>query len=651
MNMDVSKYLDLFVSEATEHLEALVADLVKLEKDPSRDAIDSTFRHAHSIKGMAASMGFERTAALAHRLEDLVHVIQRDSSLLTRELVDLMLSAADALLAQVRAAGDNQPIAGHPALEAALSERLSSLNSARSQLNAPPRAPALQPKTRPPSLPASGSLASVRFAIRIQIAPSCQQPGARAFVALKRLSKLGDILELKPSMEELRTSRIPDGNVSLELETASEEAAVRAALGNVAEVALTSFSAVQNVRPEPKPSPPPRPAPVNSSDNARTVRIRTELLDYFLDTVGELILATSQIREIGKRFSGPALPHLDESVDRLHGLVKDLHDKVMSARMTPLSTVTDRLPRAVRDIARRRSREVELVVSGAEVELDRTILDNLSEPILHILRNCIDHGIESPQQRGAAGKNATGRVAISVRRERDRVALEIEDNGRGMDPQKLRLSAVAKGAISAEAAERMSDKEALMLCCLPGVSTAKDVSDISGRGVGMDAVKRALEEVGGTLQIHSERGVGTRFTLLLPLTVSVVNLMLVGVGGEVVGFPVGKVLSALELDSSEISKNGDGSLLPHSKGLLPVHQLAELLGFPMTQPHTARPYLVMEGNRGKVALAVDRLLGQEEAVLKTLTRPLDLVPGLSGVTILGTGRPVFILDVPRLLST
>jgi len=660
MNVDVSKYLDLFVSEATEHLEALGADLVKLEKDPSRDAIDSTFRHAHSVKGMAASMGFERTAALAHRLEDLVHLIQRDSSLLTRELVDLMLSAADALLAQVRAAGDKQPIAGHPALEAELSERLSSLNSARSQLNpstplgaggSPAELPTPQRKKRPPSLPASGSPASVRFAIKIQIAPSCQQPGARAFVALKRLSKLGDVLELKPSMEELRTSRIPDGTVSLELQTASDEAAVRAALGNVAEVALTSFSALQNARPEPKPSPLPRPPASNGSDNARTVRIRTELLDYFLDTVGELILATSQIREIGKRFSGPAQPHLEESVDRLHGLVKDLHDKVMSARMMPLSTVTDRLPRAVRDIARRREREVELVVSGAEVELDRTILDNLSEPILHILRNCIDHGIESPQQRGAAGKNATGRVAISVRRERDRVALEIEDNGRGMDPQKLRLSAVAKGAISAEAAERMSDKEALMLCCLPGVSTAKDVSDISGRGVGMDAVKRALEEVGGSLQIHSERGVGTRFTLLLPLTVSVVNLMLVGVGGEVVGFPVAKVLSALEVDSSEISKNGDGSLLPHSKGLLPVHQLSELLGFPMTQPRSARPYLVMEGDRGKVALAVDRLLGQEEAVLKTLTRPLDLVPGLSGVTILGTGRPVFILDVPRLLST
>jgi two-component system chemotaxis sensor kinase CheA len=469
---------------------------------------------------------------------------------------------------------------------------------------------------------------------------------------LKRLSKLGNILELKPPMEELRAGRIPEGAIRFELETGLDERAVRTALANVTEMELVSLDALERAAAAPKRAPAPGPPALpNGSGSPGTVRIKTELLDYFLDTVGELILATSQIREIGKALPLATRPQLEEGVDRLHGLVKDLYDKVMSARMTPLSTVTDRLPRTVRDIARRREREVELVVTGAEVELDRTILENLSEPILHLLRNCIDHGIESAVERGAAGKTGIGRVSISVRRERDRVALEIEDNGRGMDPQKLRQSAVAKGLLSEEVAARLSDKEALALCFLPGVSTARDVSDISGRGVGMDAVKRSLEEVGGTIEIHSERGVGTRFTLHLPLTVSVVNLMLVGVGREIVGFPVLKVLSALELDSREISKNGDGSLLAHSQGLLPVHLLSELLGFPASEARSSRPYIVIEGDRGKVALAVDRLLGQEEAVLKTLTRPLDLVPGVSGVTILGTGRPVFILDVPRLLAS
>ncbi len=640
MNSAAAKYLGLFVTEATEHLEALTADLVKLEKDPSREAFDSIFRHAHSVKGMAASMGFEGTAALAHRLEDLIQVVQRDKSLLSRELVDLLLSAADALLADVRSAEKGEPIQGHPALEAELAARLSLLSSAD-------RRPI--PEGRSPLSRTGGSS---RFAIRVQISPSCQQPGARAFVALKRFSKLGNILELKPPMEDLRSSRIPEGGLSFELETSAQEPAIRVAVGSLPEVELCSIAPLERTAPPPKQPPSvAAPASANRADNSRTVRIRTELLDYFLDTVGELILATARIREIGKTLPASLQPPLEEGVGRLHGLVKDLHDKVMSARMTPLSTVTDRLPRAVRDLARRREREVELIVSGAEVELDRTILDNLSEPILHILRNCVDHGIESPAERKAANKSASGRVAITVRRERDRVALEIEDDGRGMDPKKLKEAAAAKGLLSADAAERLSDNDALMLCCLPGVSTARDVSEISGRGVGMDAVKRALEEVGGTLDIRSERGVGTRFSLHLPLTVSVVNLMLVGVGKEIVGFPVAKVLGALELDGREISRNGDGGLLPHSKGLLPVHLLSDLLGYPSSNPPGTRPYLVMEGDRGKVALAVDRLLGQEEAVLKTLTRPLDLVPGLSGVTILGTGRPVFILDVPKLFAT
>jgi two-component system chemotaxis sensor kinase CheA len=341
---------------------------------------------------------------------------------------------------------------------------------------------------------------------------------------------------------------------------------------------------------------------------------------------------------------------VEEEVYRLQALVKDLHGKVMSARMTPMSVITDRLPRAARDIARRRDRDVELVITGAETELDRAILEELSDPLLHILRNCIDHGIEMPAERVAVGKAARGRVGISVRRERDRVMVEIEDDGRGMDRAKLQASAIARGLVTAEAAARLSPREVLMLACLPGVSTAEGVSDISGRGVGMDAVKRAVENVGGTLELESQVGRGTRFILRLPLTVAVVNLLLVGVGDEVFGLPINKVLGAVEADETRLSHSRDSALLPHGNGLVPIHPLSTLLGLPGTEGVKHRPFVVVEGDAGKVALAVDRLLGQEEAVLKALSRPLDLVPGLAGVTILGTGRPVFILDVPRLLA-
>ncbi|MGA9526383.1 MAG: chemotaxis protein CheW, partial [Myxococcaceae bacterium] len=496
-----------------------------------------------------------------------------------------------------------------------------------------------------------------RFQVKLRIAPSCQVPGVRAFLVHRRLSALGNLFDLRPALEHLKAGRIPDGLVSLELETSQGEAGIRQALSNVPEVELVS---VRDVAHEAAPSGPHAPSAEEKAapdaakpvghEPARTVRIRIDLLDYFLDTVGELLLATARIREVSKTLPESSRPPLEEGVDRLHGLVKDLHDKVMSARMTPLAVITDRLPRVARDIARRREREVDLVVTGSEVELDRAIIDDLSDPLLHLLRNCIDHGIESPEERLAAKKGPRGRVLVSVRRQRDRVVVEIEDDGRGMDAAKLKAAAVARGLITQDMSERMSDREAFMLSCAPGLSTAQDISDISGRGVGMDAVKRTVESVGGTLEIESERGRGTRFTLRLPLTVAVVNLLLVQVGEEVFGLPITKVLGAVEVEPSALSRSRHDAMLAWGSGLVPVFEMSSLLEVPAPARIGPRPFVVMEADTGRVALAVDRLLGQEEVVLKALSRPLDLVPGLSGVTILGSGRPVFILDVPRLLA-
>jgi len=330
--------------------------------------------------------------------------------------------------------------------------------------------------------------------------------------------------------------------------------------------------------------------------------------------------------------------------------VKDLHGKVMGARMTPVAVVTDQLPRAARDLARKRGKDVEVTVTGAEIEIDRAILDAIAEPLLHVLRNAVDHGIETPEVRVSAGKPARGQLHISVRRTRERVVVELEDDGRGMDPEKLRASAVARGRLSAEAAARLSPREALLLACLPGVSTANDVDDVSGRGVGMDAVKRSVESLGGALELDSQPGRGTRVTLRLPLTVAVVQLLLVRAGGEVLGLPITKVLGAVELPEGALQRSPSADLLSYGQQLVPAHDLARLLELPPGPPPRTRPWVVMEAEEGTVALGVEALLGQEEAVLKALSRPLDRVAGLAGVTILGNGRPVFILDVPRLLA-
>jgi two-component system chemotaxis sensor kinase CheA len=288
-------------------------------------------------------------------------------------------------------------------------------------------------------------------------------------------------------------------------------------------------------------------------------------------------------------------------------------------------------------------------IEGAEIEIDRAILEELSDPLLHLIRNAIDHGIEAPHLRLLAGKPATGRITIRAHRERDRVILEVADDGRGLDPSRLRAVALERGVLTPEAAAVLSDREALLLACLPGLSTAEAVTDVSGRGVGLDAVQRTVESVGGTLEIESTPGQGARFTLRLPLTVAVQPVLLVRVGEEVLGLPIGKVHGAAQVQLSALDRAQGTAMLPYDGRMVPVHDLSRLLGFPEAEGRDDRAVVVAETGEGvRVGLAVDTLIGQQEAVLKPLGQPLENVAGISAVTVLGNGRPVFILDVQRL---
>src|SRR5215813_6170153 len=421
------------VMEASEHLEALGKDLVALEGAPAAETVDSLFRHAHSVKGMAASMGLEPIAQLAHRMEDLIDAARRTPGILGGERVDLLLAATDAMLAMVRGTGEGRVPVPEPELLGRLGAAVTSLTGAAPS---PTRVAPVNPLVAPATLGGGG-----RLEVRFRVLPSAQSPGPRAFLVHKKLSALGVVSSVRPSLEDLRAGAIPEGKVALVLDTAGGLEPVRAALALVPEVELLSVEAL-----------PPPPPVVVPTEPARTVRVRTELLDDFLEMAGELLLATARLRDIGRRLPEVQRPALEEGVDRLHALVKDLHGKVMSARMTALAVITDQLPRAARDLARRRGKDVEVAISGADIEIDRAILDAIAEPLLHLLRNAIDHGVEDPDGRAAAGKPARGRLKLNVRRTRERVVLELEDDGRGMDPERIRAAAVARGRISAEAA-------------------------------------------------------------------------------------------------------------------------------------------------------------------------------------------------------
>ncbi len=483
----------------------------------------------------------------------------------------------------------------------------------------------------------------VRLAVEVEVAKESAAPALRGFLVVQRLARLGEVVSSSPGLDDLRAGRLPDRRLSILLESAAGRAETERLLSLIGGLATVT------VREEC----PPRPIPARGATGAgageegRTVRVRVELLDAFLDTVGELLLATSRLRELERALPAELRPPLEEGVDHLSGTVNALHDQVMAVRMTPLAAVAERLPRVARDLARTTGKEVELSILGADIAIDRTVLDELSDLLIHLVRNAVDHGLELPELRLAAGKPATGSIALAARRERDQVVLELTDDGRGMDAERLRAVAVARGALSGEAAAALPESEALLLACLPGVSTARAVTELSGRGVGLDAVKRGVDAMGGRLEIASVRGASTRFTLRLPVSLAVQKVLLAAVGDEVLGFPVARVRAAAE---AELTGGEGEAVLQHGGARVPVRELSELLGFSRPPPKGKRTVVLAESEGALLGLAVDRLLGQADAVLKPLAQPLQGVAGLSAVTILGNGRPVFILDVAQLVA-
>ncbi len=661
----MQRYLSLFVAEAGEHLSSYAKDLLRVEESSSRgggdarSAIDSCFRHAHSVKGMSASMRLEGISTLAHRVEDLVAVFRRDMTRLDAHAIDLLLAAGDTLQDLVQAAARGEKPPADPAMMEKLAEatrRLESGEAAQDEPEPPASAGEGAAEGGAEEPEGGGTDPAKRTVHRVQadveIAGSCPVPAVRAYLVVKKLGALGTLVMAQPSVSELKAGRIPGKKLQVHIDTPETLQTVERALAQISDIAGVALHEAEGERaPAAERAAPARDEREREAggEATRTVRVRTEVLDGFLDAVGELILATARIREVGKSVPAAHRGAFDEGVDRFHVIVKDLHDKVMRARMTPLALVTERLPRAARDVARRFGKEIEVEVTGAEIEIDRAILEEISDALLHLVRNAVDHGIEPPHLRQLAGKPPTGRIKVHARRERDRVILEIADDGKGMDPAHIRAAAVAHGAITAEQAQALPDREALLLACLPGVSTAATVTDVSGRGVGLDAVKRTVEAVGGTIEVESTANAGSRFTLRLPLTVAVQPVLLVRVGEEVLGLPIAKVHGAAQVRMSHLDRSQGAPVLSYEGELVPVHDLGHLLGF---EPDGGDEHAVVvaEGGEGRVGLAVDGLLGQQEAVLKPLGAPLETVAGLSAVTVLGNGRPVFILDVQRLLT-
>lgn len=674
--MNPSEYKEAFLAEAREYLVQLNRSLLALEKNPAEsEAVKEIFRAAHTLKGMSATMGYEPMARLTHEMESALEPVRSGKKTLPTGSVDVLFACLDQLESWLKelASGDTLD----PVPLAALQARLQGSGGE----NAPPPRPA--PSAAPPrsTTPASspepvfhfsegdrevlsqarsGGLSVLRVAVELDEA--CAFKEVRSFMVLRNVNALGEVVRSEPSPEEIEAGRFGKGFHLLVVtdKTAADFEKSLMGISEITAVRVTPYhvedsSSSSSALPVPPavPSAPKGPAVPPKEDRVRvapTVRVHTSKLDRLMALVQELVIAKIRFEQTA---SADHLDALQEPLSHLHYITSELQNVITEVRLIPVQVIFERFPRMVRDLAKSLGKDVDLVLEGGDIELDRTIVDEMSEPLVHLLRNGVDHGIESPDDRQRAGKPRFGTLRLSARRDRAHVLVTLTDDGRGIDPALVREKAVQKGLLTQEESERLTDEEALRFISTPGFSTRTETTSVSGRGVGVDVAKTKVESLGGSFRIQSEKGRGTTFLIRFPLTLAIVKALLVRVAGEVFAVPVSYVVETVDVGPESRRKVQQQETLLLRDEVIPLYHLRELLELPppaASDPSAEVPVIIAEVSDSRVALQVDEILGQSEIALKSLDKLLKGVRGYAGVTILGDGRIALILDLLALLE-
>lgn len=647
----MKEYVDLFVSEAREHLQQLEQALLRLERDPNdHEAMNVIFRSAHTIKGGAATVGLPQTSELAHKAESLLDQVRKGRRPVDRPLMDLLLRARDALQDGIEAVAEGRPEPDFHAIVGALESLGPEGDQAAKRPPDSTVPPPLPPPPPPP--PPKGHVT-----IRVEIDSASPMKAARCMVILRAIGQLGDVVSSTPRQADLEAGMSP-GHVEAQVKTDRSAAEIRSGLEGLTEVTRVEVLAPPLPRPGPAPAipapPPPAAGPAGSVEMPRStaipktssIRVATSQLETIINTVGELVIHKARLVETGRAVENPAL---QDVVNRLDRLTTDLYQNVLGVRMLPLSMIYDRFPRMVRELAAQQEKEIELVTRGKDIELDRSVIEGLSDPLVHLFRNAVDHGLESPAERERNGKPRKGTITFDARREQNRVVVEISDDGRGIDPERIKRKAVEKGIIGADEANKLSVNDAYLLLCRPGFSTAHEVTKTSGRGVGLDVVKNWVESVGGSLQITSEVGVGTKFGLRLPLTLAILMALIVRIGSERYVLPLDTVESTVDLQSVGIQTIHGREVFVLGEEVIPILRLSRLLNVPGSVEE--RFAVVVERHGRKAALTIGEVIGQQEVVVKTIDWERIPHRGVGGATILGDGNVALILNVAALLES
>jgi len=670
--------MSVFLEELEEKIQSINDNVLILERDGgSPEVIQEIFRAAHTIKGSSGVMGYEKMARLTHEIENLFDRLRQGTMEVTTHLVDVLFEALDTLKML------KDEITGEGG-EVAVDEITAKIRACQVKTGGEEPVHKEKAENKSAQQPGEGPgqlddvimnmvrEAEVRgyqvYWVKVTVDSGCQMKNVRAYLVFETLQQIGEIIKSEPPAEDLQEGRYEQSFSAIYI-SKEDMGHIKNLVMSIAEVDSVEIqqldSGEENGCPEVseeedhveevKKDDATQRAAGSEKNTIKTVRVDVQKLDNLMNLVSELVIDRTRLDRFVEIFenkygSEELVEDIVEISNHLGQITTDLQDEIMKARMLPVATVFNRLPRMVRDIAQKLSKEIDFIVEGKETELDRNVIEIIGDPLIHLIRNAIDHGIEGPEEREQAGKPRTGRVFLKASYVESHIVITLSDDGKGISPKKLKELALKKGLVKQDVLARMGDREALDLIFIPGFSTAGVVSDVSGRGVGMDIVRSQIEQINGTLELDSEPGFGTMFRIKLPLTLVIVRALMVGMAGQVFAFPLSNVMETLAIKGSDIKFIRHSEVIVVRGGVLPLVRLSQL--FQMENGEAVdKLYVVVLGSGDKrIGVVVEKLVGEQEIVIKTLGNYLGQMTGLSGATILGDGRVALIIDAKGIVK-
>ena len=699
--METNQYMEMFLDESHEHLQSLNDGLLGLE-DNAEDlsVLNEIFRNAHTLKGMSATMGYNKIAELTHEMEDVLDALRKEQIKIREDIIDTLFKCVDSLEQMIDnvANGDPEDLIDVSDLVSKLTAILSGKEPAEGAAPAPAAAAsgdsqsadivAELTETEKNVIKEAEKDGMRGVHLTVTLSESCLLKSARSYMVMNALDELGEVIKSIPPAEDLEQEKF-ERSFEVILVSSAEEAAIQDAVTNISEVEKAeTFIIDLNAKPAPAaapapavstakpaatapaaapaapanaPAPAPKPAAkppaakaaaggggaAKKSHASQSVRVDIEKLDTLMNLMGELVINKVRLEQIGQTHR---LSELTETLEQMDRVTTDLQNIVMKVRMVPVSQVFNRFPRMVRDVTKELNKEINLTIEGEETELDRTVIDEIGDPIMHLLRNSLDHGVEMPDERVAKGKPRVGEVGLIARHEGNNVVIMVTDDGKGIDADKIRAKAVEKGLYTQEEVDKLDDQDAVRIIFLPGFSTAEKISDISGRGVGMDVVRSKIEALSGHVDVETHVNEGSIFKIKLPLTLAIIQAMLVQVQEEMYAIPLGSIDSTINIQPTDIKTVQNREVIVLRGEIIPIIRMEQTLFVPHVKDSEELFVVVVHAGEAKAGIVVDKLIGQQEIVIKTLGNLFMGLKMFSGATVLGDGRVALILDVATMLQ-